>query len=230
MNKVILVTVVVCAMVGRAAAQCCGDCNGDGEVTINELITAVNNALGGCGGATPTTGRPSTPTRPPTATPTPSNRCPFTFADDSSGGGSPCTFLGPYNRGCGSELSSVLTSNGTTLIVAIDTMLSDTPVVFFGAQVGSPTSASLTGWSTDNFQTVHPTAGDVQLTGNGSQLIIFPNDPPFMILGCNFVQYTGAYTGQTGGRALLAGGPEGAGAFQALRAWRERPLPDIADP
>jgi hypothetical protein len=27
---------------------CCGDCNGDGEVTINELITAVNNALGVC--------------------------------------------------------------------------------------------------------------------------------------------------------------------------------------
>lgn len=27
---------------------CCGDCNGDGEVTINELIIAVNNALVGC--------------------------------------------------------------------------------------------------------------------------------------------------------------------------------------
>ena len=27
---------------------CCGDCNGDGEVTIDELITAVNNALNGC--------------------------------------------------------------------------------------------------------------------------------------------------------------------------------------
>ena len=27
---------------------CCGDCNDDGEVTINELINAVNNALGMC--------------------------------------------------------------------------------------------------------------------------------------------------------------------------------------
>lgn len=27
---------------------CCGDCDGSGEVTINELITAVNNALDGC--------------------------------------------------------------------------------------------------------------------------------------------------------------------------------------
>lgn len=31
---------------GRAAAQCVGDCNGDGEVTINELILGVNIALG----------------------------------------------------------------------------------------------------------------------------------------------------------------------------------------
>ncbi|HSP97801.1 MAG TPA: hypothetical protein VL049_11220 [Candidatus Dormibacteraeota bacterium] len=27
---------------------CCGDCDGNGEVAINELITAVNNALGVC--------------------------------------------------------------------------------------------------------------------------------------------------------------------------------------
>jgi hypothetical protein len=27
---------------------CCGDCDGDGTVAINELITAVNNALSGC--------------------------------------------------------------------------------------------------------------------------------------------------------------------------------------
>lgn len=31
---------------GSAGAQCVGDCNGDGEVTINELITGVNIALG----------------------------------------------------------------------------------------------------------------------------------------------------------------------------------------
>ena len=30
------------------AAGCCGDCNADGDVTINELIVAVNNALAGC--------------------------------------------------------------------------------------------------------------------------------------------------------------------------------------
>jgi hypothetical protein len=30
------------------AQSCVGDCNGDGMVAINELISAVNNALNGC--------------------------------------------------------------------------------------------------------------------------------------------------------------------------------------
>ncbi|MDX2168469.1 MAG: hypothetical protein SF182_15450 [Deltaproteobacteria bacterium] len=34
------------ASAGAAEAQCVGDCNGDGEVTINELIVGVNIALG----------------------------------------------------------------------------------------------------------------------------------------------------------------------------------------
>ena len=32
----------------RAVGQCCGDCNGDGRVTVNELVTAVSRALDGC--------------------------------------------------------------------------------------------------------------------------------------------------------------------------------------
>jgi hypothetical protein len=35
-------------IVRPAAAQCCGDCNGDGAVTVDELIAAVNRALGDC--------------------------------------------------------------------------------------------------------------------------------------------------------------------------------------
>jgi len=31
-----------------AAARCCGDCNGDGHVTIDEILTSVNNALTNC--------------------------------------------------------------------------------------------------------------------------------------------------------------------------------------
>ena len=35
-------------LVAQGAAQCCGDCNVDGEVTVNELVTAVNRALTSC--------------------------------------------------------------------------------------------------------------------------------------------------------------------------------------
>lgn len=35
---------------GPAYGQCCGDCDGDGAVRINELVTAVNQALSGCDG------------------------------------------------------------------------------------------------------------------------------------------------------------------------------------
>jgi hypothetical protein len=39
------------------AAACCGDCNGDGTVTINEIITGVNAALSGCPSAATTLSR-----------------------------------------------------------------------------------------------------------------------------------------------------------------------------
>jgi len=35
-------------------APCAGDLNGDAEVTIDEIITAVNNALSGCPNVAPT--------------------------------------------------------------------------------------------------------------------------------------------------------------------------------
>jgi hypothetical protein len=53
--RVAIVTVALAAMLGsqRSAAQCnpaCqGDLDSDGRVLINELITAVGNALNGCG-------------------------------------------------------------------------------------------------------------------------------------------------------------------------------------
>ncbi|HSQ00502.1 MAG TPA: hypothetical protein VL049_25045, partial [Candidatus Dormibacteraeota bacterium] len=56
-----------------AAGQCCGDCAGDGQVTIDDLIRAVNNALNGCSEATPTSGTPPTATRTPTPTRKPTN-------------------------------------------------------------------------------------------------------------------------------------------------------------
>ncbi len=54
------------AVAGAAVCTTCvGDANGDGEVTVNELILGVNNALFGCDRPT------ATPTTPGGATPTP---------------------------------------------------------------------------------------------------------------------------------------------------------------
>jgi hypothetical protein len=35
-------------MVQGVVGQCCGDCNGDGQVTVDEILTSVNRALSGC--------------------------------------------------------------------------------------------------------------------------------------------------------------------------------------
>lgn len=58
--------------VSQATGQSCkGDFNGDDEVTVDEIVTVVNNALLGCGQGTPdptSTPTPPVPTRTPTAT------------------------------------------------------------------------------------------------------------------------------------------------------------------
>jgi hypothetical protein len=41
-------TAMVLAAQATAAQECCGDCNGDGAVTVDEILTTVNFALGGC--------------------------------------------------------------------------------------------------------------------------------------------------------------------------------------
>jgi hypothetical protein len=217
MRLVLLAIAVVAILNGTVAAQCgqcCGDCDGDGAVNINELITAVSKSLVGCSDATPT--------EAPTLTPTPANRCPFTFDDF----GNLCSFRGRFNQGCGEELDSTVTSDGGQLIIRIDTNLSSPPEVQFAAVVDSPTSAHLTAWSSNNFQTTRVTAGQVELAANGEQLVIFPNDPPFMILGCNFVRYAGAYSGANMPTALRAD-VEWNASFDRVREWRARPIPDL---
>jgi hypothetical protein len=46
-------TVALLAATAPAGAQCCGDCNGNGQVGIEELVGAVGNALGSCPAGTP---------------------------------------------------------------------------------------------------------------------------------------------------------------------------------
>jgi hypothetical protein len=50
-TPVTVTTVAVTALLFVPAAlmaQCCGDCNGDGTVTVDEILTSVNHALTGC--------------------------------------------------------------------------------------------------------------------------------------------------------------------------------------
>ena len=207
-----LIRAVNNALNGCAATPCCGDCAGDGDVTIDDLIRAVNNALNSCSTAAtptattaitpgtptrtptptrqPTSTRKPTNTRRPTATPTPVPTCRSNFTTQ---GNNLCLFNGTYNRGCGSALNSTISVNRQTLIVTIATNLPDPPTVSFAATVTDADDASLLAWSSDNFQTSFPTAGSVELTDGGRQLVVFPNTSPFMIQGCSFVQYLGNF-------------------------------------
>jgi hypothetical protein len=44
----VMLAAMLVALPRGAAAQCCGECDGNGEVVVNELVTAVNRALEGC--------------------------------------------------------------------------------------------------------------------------------------------------------------------------------------
>lgn len=50
MNRthILMLATVLLVRTSIAVAQCCGDCNGDGRVTIDELVHAVTLALGSC--------------------------------------------------------------------------------------------------------------------------------------------------------------------------------------
>lgn len=218
--RILLGLLVLIAGAVPAAGQCCGDCGGDGQVTINDLVTAVNNALEGCTTGTPT--QVPTATRQPTATRTPTNRCPFTF---NTRGNALCFFRGRFNNGCGGELNSTFSSDGTNLIVTLETGVATPPQVSFLARITGATTASLSAWSSDGFQTSRPTAGSVELGTDATRLVVFPNDPPFQILGCNFVRYNGSYTGR--GRSAVATDAEAEDLFARLRARAATPPPEL---
>lgn len=207
-----------------AAAQCCGDCAGDGTVTIDDLIRAVLNALDGCAATTPTeTPLPAataTVTRTPTRTRTPNDRCPRTFTDANN----QCTFNGRYNNGCGSAVNASFAVSGTTVVVSVTTGIANPAVVRFAATRDTASRANLTGWSVNNFQTTNPVAGQVRLEDDGARLVIFPNDPPFQIQSCNFVQYDGQYVRPRSAAAAL----DAAAALAHLTA--ARPIPELAEP
>ena len=58
-TAVVIGATVLLAGRGAFAQECPGDLNGDGQVAINEIITAVNSALNGCSVVPPATPTPA---------------------------------------------------------------------------------------------------------------------------------------------------------------------------
>jgi hypothetical protein len=151
-----------------AAAQCCGDCDGNGEVAINELIGAVNVALGGCDGgpnATPThTVQQPTPTRTPTAAPA---VCPYKFNQavtsnqfcsyDGTGDVAECT--DPFGSSAG-----WVTTDTDVLALLIDEF---GDMVAVSAKRTSPTAARVTSLAFGpDFDEVLTATGNIAIPSN----------------------------------------------------------------
>lgn len=160
-----------------AGAQCCGDCTGDGQVSISDLVTAVNNALNGCG------------TGP---TPTPSlAECPIDFGDDNTQPGTPdCYYRGRWNNSCGADdLEALWRSDGDIVLISL---LGFPSGLFLGAAVLSGSSADLIGWYTEpDASDLEEAAGDVTLA-DAATLTILPVQALFDIESCPFRHYEGS--------------------------------------
>ncbi|HVM96635.1 MAG TPA: hypothetical protein VMT89_09615 [Candidatus Acidoferrales bacterium] len=176
------------------AQSCPGDLNGDNEVTIDELITAVNASLNGCPAAvTPT----ASPTPRPTPTAAPVTGCTLRF--DQSGGDF-CMFIGHINTACGNQSIPVSFSSlpGLGVFLAMTPPGADCTqgqCYTFLATPTTGTTANLTHWSNSLFDPYfqHTLSGDVELSGDGETLTVTPTSTPFSISGCPFVEFDGTY-------------------------------------
>lgn len=196
------VTLLVALLFGRpvaAPAQTCpGDLNGDHEVTIDEVITAVNAALNGCpAGPSPTASATPSPIPIATPTPPPVTGCHQKFNQNT---GDFCIFLGHINTTCGSQSLPVSFSP----LGSFGVFFGLTPggadctqgqcYTFLAAATGENT-ARLTNWSNSlldpYFQ--HTLSGTATLSADGQQLTLHPDASPFSISGCPFVKFEGTY-------------------------------------
>jgi len=167
-------TVVAAAVLfaHTASAQCVGDANGDGQVTVNEAVQVVNNLLNGC-------------TAQPTA-------CPINFGDNNTMEGTPdCFYTGRWNQSCGgADLQARWISDGDIVVVQF---LGFDPPIFYGAGVTSPNAADLIGWfRMQDASDLTSSTGSLTLGTSGQSLEILPGMVPFQIEACDFIHYNGA--------------------------------------
>lgn len=138
-----------------ANGQCLGDFDDSGAVTVAELVTAVNNALRGCGEPTPRPSVSPTPTRQAVA-------CPFALDEDTGAQGCPIAVSFSQNTGRG-RLCFTTTGrwrgDGTTILIELATV----PAVTIAALVTSATRADVTSYVAGIDPQAHPVTGDVRL-------------------------------------------------------------------
>lgn len=220
------------------AVQCPGDLNGDGVVTINEIVKVVNAALDGCT-ADPCPGDlngdhvvmvdeiitaiiaalhgcTSTPTPTPTV-----GHCPYTFTDDTLSLGASCAYSGAFssNPTCSTDLSALVLSDPTEgNLVAVS--VGSSPIITFGGVASSTTDATIVAYFIGDDLTPQPLTGIMQLTNDGNTLIIDPDTVPDFNIGgidCSFDRYVGTFTHVASDQARRRA-PRGAAYFNALRA------------
>jgi hypothetical protein len=216
----------------ETVAPCVGDCNGDGMVSINELIQAVGIALGNLplsacpavdadgngtvavnelvaavgnalNGCPAAAGTPTvTPTAGPTPTPTMAGSCPVAFSDDSVSQNLLCVYIGRWNAGCGDDQLETSFSSDGSVFIAA---IATDPLLGLIGDVASATQVTLSGWFTDftNLSDLHLLSGSATLSAARDALHIQPASAPFTINQCDFVDYQGAFE-QTATASLRA--------------------------
>lgn len=230
LRRVLVIATAVAILRAMAPAACPGDLDGDGIVTVNEIITAVNAALNGCP-ADPCPGdlnadhvvsideimktviaalhgcdSTATPTTTATATPTPTlGHCPYTFLDDTLALGMSCGYSGAFstNPACPTDLSALVLSDPTNGNL-VGASVGSEPLITFLGVASSSTEAAIVGYFVGSDQTPQPLSGVMQLSDNQDTLVIDPDTIPSFKIGgldCSFDRYSGTFTRVVGDQA-----------------------------
>jgi len=159
------------------SAQCSGDMDQDGQVSVADVIAVVNQALGDCG----------TP-------PTPTTACPYTLSQNNGEAGQPyCVFAGLPRSGCSAQSRSEvswLTRDGQMIVIF--------PDVYLFATITGPRQATITAYFTEpDASDARPFRGLITLTEDGAVLHITPlaGERALYVNGCALSHYAGTFVG-----------------------------------
>lgn len=181
-----------------SAQQCRADFDGSGAVEINELIQAVNEALGGCAGGHPTPTTRVTPTRTPTSEP--AGSCPYKFNEAVSPDRF-CGYSGPTtSQNCGDLLpsSSGWTTNGTDVYAIVSDSTGSLAVI--GVR-SNPTSATVDAVSPGpDFDQFFDATGTIAIPSNKRLTVAFNAGG-----SCGRISHTGTFDTLLGNAAIRAG-------------------------